>query len=90
MRRDTITSNSITVKWGEVECLCRNGIITGYTVEVLRNGAVERTVEVGGDVLEATVTGLTPSTMYGVQVAAVNSIGTGPFNGTIYFQTEGG
>ena len=72
-----------------MECLCRNGIITGYTVQVLKNGAVERTVEVGGDILEATVPGLTPSTTYSAQVAAVNSVGIGPFNGTIYFLTEG-
>ena len=88
-RRYTITPNSITVQWGEVECVDRNGVITGYTVQVLRNGGVEGTLKVGGDVLEATVTGLTPSTTYIVQVAAVNSVGTGPFNNTIYFHTEG-
>ena len=54
----------------------------------MRNGGVEKTVEVGGDVLKATVPGLTPSTTYIVQVAAVNSAGTGPFNST-YFDTEG-
>ena len=63
--------------------------MTGYTVQVLRNGGVEETVEVGGDVLEATVPGLTPSTTYSVQVAAVNCVGTGPFTSSIFFQTEG-
>ena len=87
-RRYTITPNSITVQWGEVECLSRDGVITGYTVLVLRNGALEGTVEIGSDVLEATVPGLTPSTTYIVQVAAVNSVGTGPFNSTC-FDTEG-
>ena len=53
------------------------------------NGGVEGTVEVGSDVLEATVPGLTPSTTYDVQVAAVNSVGTGPFTSSIFFQTEG-
>ena len=89
MRIVTITPNSITVQWGEVECLGRNGVITGYTVQVLKNGAVQGTVEVGGDVLEATVPGLTPSTTYSVQMAAVNSVGTGPFTSSIFFQTEG-
>ena len=88
-RRGTITPNNITVHWGDIECLCRNGVITGYTIQVSRNGRVEGTVEVGGNVLEATVPGLTPSTTYSVQVAAVNSAGTGPFTGSIYFQTEG-
>ena len=85
----TITPNSITVQWREVECLGRNGVITGYTVQVLRNGGVEETVEVGGNVQEATVPELTPSTTNSVQVAAVNSVGTGPFTGSIFFQTEG-
>ena len=88
-RRDAITPNSITAQWREVECLGRNGVITGYTIRVKRNGVVEGRIEVGDDVLEATVPGLTPSTTYSVQVAAVNSAGTGPFTGSIYFQTEG-
>ena len=41
---------------------------------------MERFVEVQGDTREATVYGLTPSTQYTVQVAAVNSAGTGPYN----------
>ena len=43
---------------------------------------------VDGVAREATISGLTPSTQYFVQVAAVNGIGTGPFIGTL-FQTEG-
>ena len=29
----SVTANSITVQWGEVPCIDRNGEITGYTVE---------------------------------------------------------
>ena len=85
-----ITPNSITLHWSPVECIHRNGDITGYSIRVLRNGAMERFVEVQGDTREATVYGLTPSTQYTVQVAAVNSAGTGPYSrDSIAVETEG-
>ena len=60
----------------------RNGEITGYTVEVTLNGMVVATENVnGGSARRGTVSGLTPSTEYTVTVAAVNSVGTGPFSG---------
>ena len=59
----------------------RNGEITGYTVEVTLNGMVVATENVnGGNAREGTVSGLTPSTEYIVQVAAVNSAGIGSFS----------
>ena len=88
-RRDTITPNSITVQWGEIACLNRNGIITGYTVRVTKNGRIEGRTQVGGDAREATVSRLLPSTTYRVQVAAVNSAGIGLYTGGIFFRTEG-
>ena len=85
-----ITPNSITLRWSPVECIHRNGDITGYSIRVLRNGAMERFIEVQGDTREATVYGLTPSTQYTVQVAAVNSAGTGPYSRDgIAVETEG-
>ena len=74
----TATTNSITVQWEEVPCLHRNGEITGYTVVARTNGEVVKSVEVD-DGREATISGLNPSTMYNVSVAAINSAGTGPF-----------
>ena len=44
------------------------------------NGMVE-TFDVPSDTREATISGLSPSTWYTVQVAAVNGAGTGPFRG---------
>ena len=35
----------------------------------------------GANVREATLSGLSPSTLYSVQVAAVNGAGTGPYSG---------
>ena len=77
----SVTANSITVQWGEVPCIDRNGEITGYTVEVTLSGMVVATENVDGSAREGTVTGLTPATAYTVTVAAFNSVGTGPFSG---------
>ena len=41
----------------------------------------ERTASVGGDARQATISGLSPSTSYTVQVAAMNGAGTGPYSG---------
>ena len=85
----TITSNSITVKWEEVACLDRNGEITGYTARAMTSGRIEGTAAVNGSEMKATITGLTPSTQYIVQVAAVNSAGSGPFSPIDVYSTKG-
>ena len=85
----TITSNSITVQWEEVACLDRNGEITGYTARAITSGRVEGTAVVSGDIRQATITGLTPSTQYIIQVAAVNSAGSGPFSPIDTYTTDG-
>ena len=78
----SVTANSITVQWGEVPCMDRNGEITGYTLEVYISGMIVVTESVnGGSARRVTVSGLTPSTEYTVIVAAVNRVGRGPFSG---------
>ena len=89
IRSGTVTPNSITVHWEEVDCLDRNGAITGYVARALSNGREEGSASVGGDDREATISGLTPSTQYIVQVAAVNSAGTGPYSLIALYGTEG-
>ena len=80
MEEVSTAPNSITVRWKEVDCLLRNGMITGYTAQAVRNGEVEGTASVGGDARQATISGLESSTEYSVQVATVNGAGTGPFS----------
>ena len=86
----TITnSTAITVQWGPVDCMHHNGNITGYSVQYWEVGS-ERTLTVnvsGGDVTEYTISGLIPSTAYSVQVAAVNSAGTGPYTSPLMIET---
>ena len=85
-----ITNSSITVQWEMVPCIHQNGDITGYRVEYEEVDGILATVNVsGGDVTEATITGLAPSTNYYVRVAAVNDAGTGVFSGIVVVLTQG-
>ena len=77
-----VTSSSITVQWGAVDCIHHNGDITGYSVVygVQGNGSTQTRDVSGGSVTEATISSLMPSTTYSIQVAAVNSAGTGVYS----------
>ena len=72
-----------------MSCLHRNGEITGYRAQAVRNGMVEETASVGGSARQAAISGLSPSTSYTVQVAAVNGAGTGPYSSGISVRTSG-
>ena len=80
-----IDSTSITVQWGAVPCIKQNGDITGYIVWY---GSQTQSVS-GGSVTETTISNLTPSTTYNIEVAAVNDADTGPFSNTISIMTLG-
>ena len=41
----------------------------------------------GWNATEATISELTPSTSYSIEVAAVNSVGIGPYSNLIYSST---
>ena len=85
-----VNDTSITVQWEMVPCIHQNGNITGYRVEYEEVDGIQATVSVsGGDVTEATITGLASSTYYYVQVAAVNDAGTGVFSRIVHVLTQG-
>ena len=86
-----VTSSTISVQWGSVPCIHQNGDITGYSVQYGEVGSGNtQTINVNGaDVTEATLSSLTPSTTYSVQVAAVNSAGTGVFSNSQSAMTLG-
>ena len=76
-----VTNSSITVQWGPVECIHRNGNITGYSVRYGVEGTGNsQTVNVSGG---STITGLDAGTSYSIEVAAVNSAGTGVYSDPI-------
>ena len=82
-----VTTTTVTVQWGPVEpCADQNGAITGYSV---RYGS--ETVYVSGDSSGGmtTITDLTPSTTYSIQVAAETSAGTGVYSSAVDQMTKG-
>ena len=82
----TSTSTTITVHWEPVDCIDSNGVITGYVVRYIGGG---NTLEVSESGTEITITELTPSTEYTVQVAAVNNVGNGMYSHDRAQRTKG-
>ena len=72
-----------------MSCLERNGEISGYRAQAVRNGIVEGTASVSGGARRATISGLSPSTLYSAKVAAVNGAGSGPYSSGISVRTSG-
>ena len=81
-----VTSSNITVQWGPVDCIHRNGDLTGYSVQI-----GSENVSVSGDFSGGmyVIFGLMPSTYYSIQVAAETSAGTGPYSRAIDQLTAG-
>ena len=84
----TVTGPTIVfVSWKRVDCIDRNSEISGYTV---RYGPVGGTAVNTSVFTHQTYTadGLTPSTNYSIEVAAVNSDGgVGPFSSPVFVRT---
>ena len=76
-----LTSTSVSFQWGSVDCIHRNGQITGYSITYNIQGSsgstsVLVTVNSPSDGGTYTIIALEPSEMYDVQIAAQNTIGT--------------
>ena len=87
-----MTSSSITVQWGPVDCIHRNGDITGYLVRYgkVQTDQEERTVVPGNDSEGMrTIPGLSAATTYKVEVAVETSVGAGPYSEIILAVTYG-
>ena len=77
-----VSSTSIKVRWGPMDCIHRNGEITGYTVRYRKEGDGERQRPLFGDSSGGmtTLIGLTKQTVYTVEVAARTIAGTGVYS----------
>ena len=85
-----VTFSSITVQWVAVDCIDHNGDITGYSVRygVQGSGSTQTRDVSGGGATNMVISGLTSSTNYTVEVAAVNSVGTGVYSDPYIVQTD--
>ena len=77
-----VTSSSITLQWGPVDCIHRNGNVTGYSVQYWVQGSGStKTISVSGVANTVVIVlGLKSTTAYFSEVAAVNSAGTGVYS----------
>ena len=84
-----VKSFSITVQWGLVNCIQRNGIITDYNVRYKVEGSHHiQNMRVNNSSTEVTITGLHSATIYSMEVAAVNNAGTGVYSAAIIVTTK--
>ena len=84
-----VTSSTISVQWGSVSCIHQNGDITGYSVqyEMMGSGNTQTMPVSGAGTTQTTISGLTPSTTYSIEVTAVNSAGTGVYSDLVMSET---
>ena len=84
-----VTSSSITVQWGAVDCIHHNGDITGYLVQygMQGSGSTQTVSILGSATTEAAISGLTPFTSYVANIAAVNSAGIGVYSDLLTVET---
>ena len=64
-----------------------NGEITGYSVRYSGGGSTQTMPVSGGDTTTTTIQGLMSPTNYSIEVAAVNSVDTGPYSDPITEET---
>ena len=85
-----VTGSTITVQWGRVNCSHHNGHLTGYSVRYgVQGNHNTQTMNVSGEsVARVTISNLTVSTTYEIEVAAINSAGTGIFSQAIKATTQ--
>jgi receptor-type tyrosine-protein phosphatase Q len=79
------TTHSVLLRWTPLPLNQQNGIISGYVIHYLEDGQ-EQSVSVPSYVLEYTFEAI-PYTEYVLSVAAVNSVGLGPFSATVEVRT---
>ena len=81
-----VSSRMSTLSWDPPNNEDRNGIITGYVINVI-NTRRNETVQYTSNTTALTLSTLSPYTTYYYIVAARTSVGTGPFSAVITLLT---
>ena len=82
VRESGVTSSTITVQWGAVDCIDRNGDITGYSVRYGVQGSGSTQIVIV-DIMTTAIMDLMPDTSYVVEVAGVNANGVGEYGSIV-------
>ena len=76
---------NISIQWGEVDCVERNGLITGYSVRYGPSPRGEITSDAESRVL--VIDQLQIRTNYSIEVAAINEHGVGKYSSAVEITT---
>jgi len=76
-----VDPSSLRITWQQPPAIDHNGPLTGYQIRYGRVGTSTSTASTSST--SYTLTGLTAYVQYSVQVAAINSDGTGPFSSSL-------
>ena len=87
MTAKAVSYDIVQIGWGELPCIERNGLITGYVVNVSLDGEVVHSISNLANSFVTTVPSLLPLQTYSVGVAALNDQGTGPQSSPVYVTT---
>ena len=78
----TVIATVVVLRWTEVDCSERNGVVTHYQVSYHRlhtkSSGAEGDTLLNATGLQAVIQELRPSTEYEVSIVAVNGAGVGP------------
>ena len=83
-----VTSSTITIQWGRVNCSHHNGYLTGYSVRYGVQGSQNTQIMNVSEQNTATISKLITSATYGIEVAAINNVGVGMFSQILKVTTQ--
>ena len=89
-RISVVNSTSVELEWNELDCVYGNGAILGYKVRHHQDGEAVNYTLVNVTTTHLTIMNLTALQLYHVSIAAMNTIGIGPYsnNYQIYIRTH--
>ena len=83
-----MNSTAINVQWGPVDCIHRNGYITGYSLLYAGRGSIHAlSVSEDSNGGMTTISELSVATVYTVEVAAETSVGVGVYSDPLMIST---